>query len=298
MPNKIVLSIKSVFIFSIFHFSFFISPAQQQDAIRIIMIGAHPDDCDFKGGGTAALLASKGYAVKFVSVTNGDAGHQSDKGASLAKRRLAEAKEAGRRFGVEYDVLDNHDGQLLPSLEVRLQVIRKIREWNADVVIAPRPNDYHPDHRYTGILVQDAAYMVAVPNVLPTVPALKKNPVFLYFQDHFQKPNPFRPDIAFDITGTFNQKIHALDAHTSQMYEWLPWIGGYQANVPATAAERKKWLATSRIIRITPETRKALQKWYGEEKGAAIQHAEAFEVCEYGRQPNDEEIRKMFPLLK
>ena len=274
------------------------SHSQPAPPLRIIMIGAHPDDCDFKGGGTAALLSANGYAVKFVAVTNGDAGHQSDKGASLAKRRLAEAKEAGRRFGVQYDVLDNHDGQLLPTLEVRLQIIRKIREWNADIVIAPRPNDYHPDHRYTGVLVQDAAYMVAVPNVLPSVPALKKNPVFLYFQDHFQKPNPFRPDIVFDITSTFDQKINALHAHVSQVYEWLPWIGGQEADVPKTNAERKQWLAQTRAIRITPETRKALEKWYGAEKGATIKHAEAFEICEYGKQPTDEEIRKWFPMLK
>src|SRR5688572_913401 len=222
--------------------TFLFSYSQSATPLRIIMIGAHPDDCDFKGGGTAALLAANGYAVKFVSVTNGDAGHQTDKGASLAKRRLAEAKEAGRRFGVECDVLDNHDGQLLPTLEVRLQIIGKIREWNADIVIAPRPNDYHPDHRYTGVLVQDAAYMVAVPNIAPETPALKKNPVFLYFQDRFQRPNAFRPDIAVDITPVFAQKIHAMDAHTSQFYEWLPWIGGYLNEVPSDPAQREKWL--------------------------------------------------------
>src|SRR5260221_11232035 len=181
--------------------------------VRIIFIGAHPDDCDMDGGGTAAIFASMGYAVKFVSVTNGDAGHQADKGVTLAKRRLAEAQEAGKRFGVSYDVLDNHDGQLLPTLKVRLQIIRKIREWNADIVIAPRPNDYHPDHRYTGVLVQDAAYMVAVPNIAPETPALKKNPVFLYYQDHFQRPNPFRPDIVVDITSTYVKKIPACDQH-------------------------------------------------------------------------------------
>ena len=223
----------------------------QSAPIRIIMIGAHPDDCDQDGGGTAALFASLGYAVKFVSVTNGDAGHQSEGGGMLAKRRFAEAKEAGKRFKVEYDVLDNHDGELLPSLNVRLQVIRKIREWNADIVIAPRPNDYHPDHRYTGILVQDAAYMVAVPNVAADVAPLKKNPIFLYFQDFFQRPNPFRPDIAIDISSVYDQKIHAMDAHESQMYEWLPWIGGYLDKVPAGKEERKRWLAETRAVRIT-----------------------------------------------
>ena len=273
--------------------------AQQDDGkIRVIMIGAHPDDCDQDGGGTAIVFAKMGYAVKFVSVTNGDAGHQTDKGASLAKRRYAEAQEAGKRFGVTYDVLDNHDGQLLPTLDVRLQIIKKIREWNADIVIAPRPNDYHPDHRYTGVLVQDAAYMVAVPNVAPETPALKKNPVFLYFQDFFQRPNPFRPDVAVDISNVFEQKIHAMDAHTSQMYEWLPWIGHYLDQVPADKNEREKWLAKTRTVTITPEVRASLEKWYGKEKASQVKNAEAFEICEYGAQPDENEIRRLFPMLK
>jgi LmbE family N-acetylglucosaminyl deacetylase len=271
--------------------------AQYAATPRIIMIGAHPDDCDQDGGGTAILLAKMGYAVKFVAVTNGDAGHQAMKGAALAKRRLAEAQEAGKRFGVQYDVLDNHDGQLMPSLEVRLQIIRKIREWKADIVIAPRPNDYHPDHRYTGVLVQDAAYMVAVPNIAPEVPALTNNPVFLYFQDGFQRPNPFRPDVAIDISSVYAQKAHAMDAHVSQMYEWLPWIGHYSAEVPTGAAEREAWLAKRRVVDITLAVRSSLEKWYGKEKAATVVQAEAFEICEYGRQPSDEELKQLFPML-
>jgi LmbE family N-acetylglucosaminyl deacetylase len=290
---------KSFLCFLLFIVSLLITAHAQNDnnKIRIIMIGAHPDDCDQDGGGTAILFAKMGYAVKFVSITNGDAGHQAMKGTALAKRRFAEAQEAGKRFGVVYDVLDNHDGQLMPSLEVRFQVIKKIREWNADIVIAPRPNDYHPDHRYTGILVQDAAYMVAVPDIVPETPALKKNPVFLYFQDGFQRPNPFRPDISIDITDVFAQKIHALDAHESQMYEWLPWIGHYAEKVPQNKNEREKWLAQTRAVTITPAVRTAIEKWYGKDKATQVQHAEAFEICEYGAQPNDEELKKLFPML-
>ena len=150
----------------------------QDGKLNIIVFGAHPDDCDIDAGGTAILFSKMGHNVKFVSLTNGDAGHQTMGGGELAKIRIAEAHEAGKRFGVEYIVLDNHDGELMPTLANRLKVIREIRKWNADVVIAPRPNDYHPDHRYTGILVQDAAYMVIVPNVAPEVPPLEKNPVF------------------------------------------------------------------------------------------------------------------------
>lgn len=269
----------------------------QTTPLRIIMIGAHPDDCDMDGGGTAILFSKMGHVVKFVSVTNGDAGHQTMKGTALAKRRLAEAKEAGRRFGVTYDVLDNHDGRLEPTLTVRLQIIRKIREWNADIVIAPRPNDYHPDHRYTGVLVQDVAYMVAVPNIAPETPALKKNPVFLYFQDRFQKPNPFRPDIAIDISSVYDQKIHALDAHTSQVYEWLPWIGNYAGQIPADTAGRKKWLHTASRTEIIPAVRSMLEKWYGKDHAEKTEYAESFEICEYGAQPDDNEKKILFPML-
>jgi LmbE family N-acetylglucosaminyl deacetylase len=270
----------------------------ETEKIRVIMIGAHPDDCDLNAGGTAALFASMGYAVKFLSLTNGDAGHQTEKGPKLAARRLSEAQEAARRLGITYEVLDNHDGELVPSLEIRLQVIRKIREWQADVVFAPRPNDYHPDHRYTGILVQDAAYMVAVPNIAPETPALKKNAVFLYFQDRFQHPYPFQPDIAINITAVFDQKINALDAHESQVYEWLPWIGHYSDQVPKNKSDRKTWLAQSRSIVITPEVKATLAKWYGREIAETIKHAEAFQICEYGAQPSNEEIKKLFPMLR
>lgn len=274
--------------------------AQNSDQpVRVIMIGAHPDDCDLDGGGTAILFTRLGCAVKFVSVTNGDAGHQSQGGGALAKRRRAEAAEAGRRFGVEYEVLDNHDGELTPSLEIRHQLIRIIREWQADVVIAPRPNDYHPDHRYTAVLVQDAAYLVAVPNVAPDTPPLQKNPVFLYFQDNFQRPNPFRPDIAIDITSVFGQKTDAISAHQSQMFEWLPWIGGYARDVPEKEEDRKAWLSKrlSGLWEPNPEVVKALEKWYGNDRAAKIKLAEAFEICEYGSRPDENRIRSLFPML-
>ncbi len=271
----------------------------QQEKLRIIAFGAHPDDCDIRVGGTAAKWAAMGHLVKFVSVTNGDAGHQSEGGGALARRRRAEAIEAGRRLGIaEYEVLDNHDGELMPTLAVREQIIRRIRQWNADLVLGPRPNDYHPDHRYTGILIQDAAYMVVVPNICPDTPALKRNPVFMYFEDRFERPNPFRPDIAVDISDVWEKKIDALDAHVSQMYEWLPWVEGILAQVPKDPAARRQWLAKTRRGSITPAVRAALVKWYGAARAKEITHAEAFEICEYGRRPDEAELRRLFPMVK
>ena len=268
----------------------------QEEKINVIVFGAHPDDCDNDAGGTAILFSKMGHNVKFVSLTNGDAGHQDKGGGELAKIRIAEAEEAGKRFGVEYTVLDNHDGELMPTLENRLKVIREIRKWNADIVIAPRPNDYHPDHRYTGILVQDAAYMVIVPNVAPDVPPLKKNPVFLYSEDGFQKPSPFEPDIAILIDEVFDQKIYAMAAHESQFFEWLPWTSGKLDQVPKDEKNRLKFLADWRTYAPNEATIKSLKKWYGD-KASSVKHAEGFEICEYGKQPSDVEIKILFPML-
>ena len=265
--------------------------------LRVIAFGAHPDDCDIRMGGVAAKYAALGHAVKFVAVTNGDAGHQTEGGGALGARRRREAQEAGRRIGIEYDVLDNHDGELLPTLEVRRQIIRKIREWKADIALGPRPNDYHPDHRYTGVLLQDAAFMVTVPNIVPEVPALRRNPVFFYFQDNFQRPNPFRPDVAIGIDETIEKKLDMLDAHVSQVYEWLPWLDGRLPTVPTDPSARRKWLATGAYGQPVSETlRPALRNWYGA-SADRIRFAEAFEICEYGRRPTDDELRSLFPFF-
>lgn len=267
-------------------------------SLRVLAIGAHPDDCDIKFGGTAVLFARMGHAVKFLSVTNGDAGHHKMGGGPLARRRYLETQESLRRLGIEeYQVLDNHDGELMPSLEIRRQIIRAIREWKADIVITHRPNDYHPDHRNTGIVVQDAAYMVVVPNIVSGTPALIKNPIFLYYSDTFQRPNVFRPDIAVDIDSVYEKKIDGMDAHVSQFYEWLAFVDGREAEVPADPKARRDWLKARRNFRVNDVSRAALEKWYGKERAAKVQFVEAFEIGEYGRRPTDDEIRRLFPML-
>lgn len=268
----------------------------QTPPINVVVIGAHPDDCDLDAGGTAIQFAEMGHRVLFVSTTNGDAGHFNKGGEALAKIRKAEAAEAGKRFGVTYKVLDNHDGFLMPDINLRLSLIKLIREWKADVVIGPRPYDYHPDHRNTAIAIQDAAYLVIVPNIALETPALKKNPVFLYTEDRFQKPYPFSPDITVDITSVYDQKIYAASAHQSQFFEWLPWTSGQLENVPKNDQERLKWLADQRKGQISDGMKKSMQKWYGT-KADQVRNAEAFEICEYGRYPSDDEIRKLFPML-
>lgn len=273
---------------------------QPAKPLRIIVFGAHPDDCELTAGGTAARWVDAGHAVKFVSMTNGDIGHHEMSGGPLARRRREESVRAAKILGVESQTLDNHDGELMPTLENRKAVARAIREWNADVVIAPRPNDYHPDHRYTGVLVQDTAYMVAVPNFCPDTPALKTNPVFLYVADRFQQPNPFRADVVVPIDPVLDRKVDALAEMDSQFFEWLPWIEGYLDEVPKDPAARKAWFREQVLKRYGSSAdrfRDKLAELLGPERGRAVQAAEAFQVCEYGRQPDRAELLRIFPFF-
>jgi LmbE family N-acetylglucosaminyl deacetylase len=268
--------------------------------VRVIVFGAHPDDCEYVAAGVAAKWSKRGHAVKFVSCTNGDVGHWAMAGGPLARRRRAEVEKCAKILGITTQVLDNHDGELLPTLENRRTFCRLIREWKADVVIGPRPNDYHPDHRYTGVLVQDAAYMVTVPFFCSDTPHLAANPVFLYAEDRFRKPYPFTPDVAVDIGDSIERKLDCFDALESQFYE-----GGCNATaelVPkdygGQAARRKKVREEMRVHfgDRADRCRKTLAKRYGK-AAAKIRFAEAFEICEYGSQPSEDEIRRLFPFF-
>jgi len=266
--------------------------------LHVIIIGAHPDDAD-GAGGVAYKWARMGWDVLLVSLTNGDAGHQSIKAPELAKIRREEAKKAGEVIGVKYITLDNHDGQLMPTYENRLQVIKLIREQKADIVIFPRPYDYHPDHRYTGVLVLDAAYMVTVPTILPEVPFLKKNPMFLFMSDDFIHPEPFKADVAIDIDDVIEKKMDMYHQHKSQMYEWLPFNQGILDKVPASDSDRRKWLGETRKPECdaTPYREKLIEL-YGREKGSKIKYCEAFEDSGYGARLTKENLTYYFPFLK
>lgn len=269
--------------------------------LRILAIGAHPDDCDLKAGGVAIMYARLGHKVRFVSVTNGDAGHHTLGGGTLARRRQKESQNAAKVAGIDYMVLDNHDGELMPTLDNRRQMIRLIREFRPDLIMTHRPNDYHPDHRYTSQLVQDAAFMVTVPNIAPHTEHLPANPVIVYFGDMFKKPAPFQPDVAVDIGPVMGRKVEMLHQHTSQFYEWLPYNGGYLSSVPNDEAERMVWLSERMQRRFAkPDDdsyRDSLIRYYGAHRADEIRYIEAFEACEYGAPLTDDRVYQLFPFL-
>src|SRR5436190_12510474 len=277
------------------------APVPQDGKLRIIAFGAHPDDCELREGGCAAKWAALGHHVKFVSVTNGDIGHWNMAGGPLAMRRAAEVKQTSKILGIAHDVLDIHDGELMVTMDNRRTICRLIREWKADVVISHRPNDYHPDHRYVGVLVMDAAYMVTVPFFCPDTPYLTKNPVFLFSEDNFQRPNPFTADIAVAIDDVIEKKLGAVELLHSQFFEGG--ANGHAGLVPdmndaEKVAARKKAVReqfSKRFAATATKHRAALESYYGKDEAGKVGFAEAFEICEYGRRPAPEEIRKLFP---
>jgi len=276
------------------------APEAADGKLRIICFGAHPDDNEFRAGGVAALWAAQGHHVKFVSCTNGDIGHWGMAGGPLAQRRTAEVQRCAEIFGIETQVLDIHDGEIMPTLENRMTIVRLIRQWGADVVMCHRPNDYHPDHRNVALLIRDAGYMVTVPFFCPETPYLRRNPVFLYYQDRFQKPYPFTADIVVGIDEVIEKKLDAALALASQTLEGG--CGGSEKLYPkddaAARRAREKQVRRSfdgRFAGTANRFRKQLIDWYGQEKGGKIKYAEAFEIGEYGRRPSKQEIKKLFP---
>ena len=251
---------------------------------RLLVIGAHPDDPEFKAGGLAAHYRRLGHEVRFVSVTDGRSGHHETWGEPLARRRKAEAAEAGARLGVAYEVWDHPDGGLEPSLARREQVIRLVRSFRPDLVLTHRPNDYHPDHRAVSLLVQDAAYLLTVPAVCPDVPHLPRDPAIAYLSDDFTRPYPFEPSVVVDVDPVWDDKVAMLDAHRSQFYEWLPSNQGW-LDVPAADDARRAWLSdrVSKLdARRADRYRDRLVAGLGPERGGRVGRVEAFEWCEYG----------------
>ncbi|ELZ26909.1 LmbE family protein [Halosimplex carlsbadense 2-9-1] len=268
----------------------------------LLVVGAHPDDCAIKAGGIAATYVEADRDVTFLSVTDGSAGHHEDDRETVAARRKRETEAVAETLGIDYEVFDVPDGELEPALEHRNRLTRFVREVDPDLVLGPRPNDYHPDHRYAAELLRDTAYMLIVPNVCPDTPPMDDNPVFGYVADGFRKPAPFEPDVVLDVSDVADRKLDALDCHESQMYEWLPYTFGVLEEVPDGDAARREWLAEAGLdhfsanteVNVADRFRAELKERYGDERGTAVDHAEAVEVSEYGAPLTDERRERLF----
>ncbi len=265
--------------------------------LRIMTIGAHPDDCELTTGGTCLMYTALGHQVKYVYATNGDAGHQRFSGSELASIRAAEAANGCAIGGFEHEIMENHDGYLDTGIRNRDSLIRLIRRFRPDLIFTHRTNDYHTDHRCAGQLVQDASYLLMVPNICPDVPALDFSPIIMHVADSFTKPVPFEATVAVRIDPVFAQKMQMVACHRSQFFEWLPWIGRYEGEVPSEENTRLAWLS-EQVGRwdasLADRVRPRLLARYGVQ--AEVTHyAEAFERSEYGGLLTDEMLQVLFP---
>lgn len=288
------LILSSTFFFAIGN----VSGQDMDDQLRIIAFGAHPDDCEISAGGVGALWAAQGHAFKCVSMTNGDIGHFGMSGGELAIRRMKEVESAAEVLGIETEVFDIHDGELMPTLENRKKVARAIRDWQADIVMVHRRYDYHADHRYSGVLVDDAIILVEAKFFTPDTPPLPRSPVVLYYNDRFQKPYPFDPILVVGIDEVIDQKREALEQMPSQFSDEDSWTYGRSDNIPEDEATRMKIRVDALIGRnenIANNYRELLNELYGEEAGSVIRYAEAFQLSEFGRQVSVEDLKLLFP---
>ncbi len=280
--------------------------------MKILMIGAHQDDNEFRCGGLAHKYVKMGYEVRFLSMCNGGGGHHIMTFEETVARRAKESAAVAELLGVTYDVWDVDDCNLVADLATRKRLIRYIREFSPDLIIAHRPNDYHADHRASGQLVMDASYLLTVPNECPDAPAMRQMPVIMYNEDRFKNPD-FCPTVVLDMDSEIDTKLMIADLNVSQVYEWLPYTCGEEA--PEGREERWAFLKGMEITADTTDEevmaaqrgyavrfaktaarfRQQLIERYGEEKGSKIRYAEAFELCDYGQPLTDELMKALFP---
>ena len=211
-------------------------------SLRLLILGAHPDDAEFHAGGLATIYCQHGHTVKMVSLTDGRAGHHEYPGDQLVQVRNREATAAGAVIGATYETWDYPDGELQVTLEARRRVITAIRQFVPDLVLTHRPQDYHPDHRAVGQLVQDASYMVTVPGVCAEIPILPQDPVVAYMPDLFTRPYPLAGDVVIDVGAQLDTIVRMLAQHRSQVFEFLPFNQGIAAQVPTDPAAQMDWL--------------------------------------------------------
>jgi LmbE family N-acetylglucosaminyl deacetylase len=265
--------------------------------LRLLILGAHPDDAEFSAGGLATIYRADGHVVRMISATDGAAGHFERYGPALAARRREEARAAAGVIGAESDVWDFPDGRLQPTLELRERIIREIRTFRPDLVLTHRPNDYHPDHRAVAQGVQDASYMVTVPAVCPDVPHFARDPVVAYLPDLFTRPVPLEPHVVVDVTEQVETIVRMLACHASQVFEWLPYNQGVADTVPRDQAGRHAWLRDWFFKirgRLADRFRPALIATYGRERGGRIEACEVFEISEYATPLDDSARERLF----
>ena len=194
---------------------------------RILVILAHPDDPEFFCGATLAQWALDGNEIAYCLMTKGDKGtnEQNHSNHQLPCLRIAEQRKAAAVIGVkDITFLNNPDGYLQPTLDVRKQIVRVIRQKKPNIVVSCDPTNYymrdiyinHPDHRAAGQAVIDAVFPAAQnPDFFPELQV--DEGLEPHHVEEVWLSLPKESNIIFDVTNTWTMKISALHQHKSQI---------------------------------------------------------------------------------
>jgi LmbE family N-acetylglucosaminyl deacetylase len=205
--------------------------------MRILAIGAHPDDLEFMCAGTLARYAEAGHEIWMAVATNGNCGSQTLDRDEIGAIRHAEALASASVIGASLLWMDYDDEWLMDDRETRSRFIDAYREARPDIVLAHDPADYHPDHRIAGRVAEDARIPSAVRLVESALPALERIPR-LYSFDTIGMVNA-TPDTYVDISSVMDVKAKMLLSHASQQ-AWLSHIFGmdYEEFMRSQSASR------------------------------------------------------------
>lgn len=256
---------------------------------------AHQDDFEFNAGGLFAMLRKK-YGreaeLKILATSRGASGHHVMGPEETFRRREKEAQKSASLIGASYECLKCLDGshvkgQVMIDVNVLGGIWNAVRDFEPDYIFCPPVISdplagIHIDHYNTAWAVRMLAYQFAVPNAYPTLNGPVKKKVILPAILNVYDPYAMQKDcdIALDISGVFEDKIAMALCHESQIFEWLPWVGGQKAPTKKTykGVLRKRHTAMNQNLGLPDDLPR-----------------EIFVITKWGRTVNKTDIRKLFP---
>lgn len=182
--------------------------------MRVLAVGAHPDDVELLCGGTLAKYAAKGNKVTIMIATNGNVGSEVLSSEEIAAIRKQEAEQAASIIGADLIWLGYDDEFLFHDRPTRMAFINAIRSANPDVMFLHGEQDYHPDHRICGEIARDCRILVTVPLIITEHKHMLKIP-HVFIMDNLGAIG-FEPEVYVDITEVFETKAAMLKCHKSQ----------------------------------------------------------------------------------
>ncbi|MBO9626390.1 MAG: PIG-L family deacetylase [Microbacterium sp.] len=263
--------------------------------LKVLVVVAHPDEAEEYASGTIALLAERGHHVKVLCTTNGDAGHYRQGPDELTRRRKAEGYASAEILGLaDYEIWDEHDGDMVDTQALRQRMLRAIRDWRTDLILTfTDEGDGHNDNRLAGRFVRNVMGLIDLPNAARESLPLAQAPVVLRMID-YGSIDVHRHDVAVATDSVIDLKLQACAAHASQFLEFAPEGRGLtKPDVTDTAAVHAFILEHWNEYMVAPEAAlPALRRAYGD-AAADVRYAETFDLAPYGRQVTVEEAQEL-----